>query len=82
MKNGAILIDAEKCSGCALCVPSCPIGMIRIDPVTNVAIKCNLCDGDPECVKRCPENALAFIDAEKAAYYRKKAFAKLFEKSP
>ncbi len=53
--------------------------MIRIDPVKHVAIKCDLCDGDPECVKRCPEKAVQYIDAKEAAYYRKRAFAKLFE---
>ena len=79
MKNGAILINAEKCTECGFCVPSCPIGMIRIDPVTHVAIKCDLCGGDPECANRCPEKALQFIDAEKATYYRQRAFAKLFE---
>lgn len=79
VKNGAILVNEEKCSGCGFCVPSCPIGILRVDPVTHVAIKCDLCGGDPECVKRCPEEALQFIDAEKAAYYRRRAFAKLFE---
>jgi carbon-monoxide dehydrogenase iron sulfur subunit len=48
MKTGAIVVNEEKCTGCGLCVPSCPIGMIKVDPVTNVAIKCDLCGGDPE----------------------------------
>jgi len=81
-KTGAIVVDEKKCTGCSLCVSSCPIGMITIDPVTHVAIKCDLCGGDPECVKRCPEGTLQYIDAEKAAYYRQRIFAKLFEKAP
>lgn len=79
-KTGAIVVDQKKCGGCGLCVPSCPIGMMRIDPVTHVAIKCDLCGGEPECAKKCPEGALQYIDAEKAAYYRRKTFAKLFKK--
>jgi Fe-S-cluster-containing hydrogenase component 2 len=81
-KTGAVVVDEEKCSGCGLCVLSCPLGILKVDRVTHVAIKCDLCGGDPECVKRCPEKALQFIDAEKAAHYRQRAFAKLFEKAP
>lgn len=80
-KTGAVEIDAEKCTKCGICISTCPIGMIKTDPVTKVAIKCDLCGGDPECVKRCPEKALLFIDADKAAYYKQRAFAKLYENS-
>jgi Fe-S-cluster-containing hydrogenase component 2 len=82
VRTGAVLVNEEKCTGCGLCIPSCPIGILKVDPVTHVAIKCDLCGGDPECVKRCPEKALKYIDAEKAAYYKQRAFAKLFEKAP
>lgn len=28
------------------------------------ALKCDLCGGDPECVKFCPRNAIEFMDID------------------
>jgi len=30
--------------------------------------KCNLCDGDPQCVQECPRQALSFVEAEEASH--------------
>jgi Fe-S-cluster-containing hydrogenase component 2 len=43
----------------------CPIGGISIDPITNTAFKCELCDGDPECAKTCDLQALSYIPIDK-----------------
>jgi carbon-monoxide dehydrogenase iron sulfur subunit len=29
--------------------------------VTGVANRCDLCEGDPRCVKRCPTGALRYV---------------------
>ncbi len=58
-KLGAWLVNEEKCVGCGACVNACPYNAMWIDPVTNKAIKCDLCGGDPECVKNCPPQALS-----------------------
>ena len=76
-KTGAIVINEKKCTGCALCISACPYGVLTMDPIANIALKCDLCDGDPECVKHCPEKALLYIDVEKASYYRRLAFLKI-----
>jgi Fe-S-cluster-containing hydrogenase component 2 len=57
--TGARVIDAEKCTGCKVCMEACPQHPntpIRFDAEKNVAIKCDLCDGDPQCVKFCPKS--------------------------
>jgi Fe-S-cluster-containing hydrogenase component 2 len=42
-----------------------------MDPTRLVALKCDLCKGDPACVKGCPYNALGFEKPENGAYYRR-----------
>jgi anaerobic carbon-monoxide dehydrogenase iron sulfur subunit len=59
---GAWLVDEERCIGCGLCVDACPHGMVVVDTQGQrvSARKCNLCQGDPSCVKYCPTEALTF----------------------
>ncbi len=59
-ENGTVLHDAGKCIGCGLCAASCPFGSIHMNPVTGQAQKCDLCGGDPACVKACPTRAVQF----------------------
>ncbi len=59
-KTGIVEWDKDKCIFCDVCIPACPFGAITF--VNEEAIKCDLCNGDPECVKICPADALRFID--------------------
>lgn len=59
--NGALVIDYESCVGCKKCLTSCPIGATWLDPRSKKIIKCDLCNGDPTCVKFCQPNAIDFI---------------------
>lgn len=53
-----VTVDAEACVGCGLCAEECVSGVIEFRPDATVPMLCDLCDGDPECVKRCPTGAL------------------------
>ena len=55
-----VWVDKEKCVGCKLCMLACPFGMIVVVAEKGIAIKCDLCEGDPECVKYCIPEALKF----------------------
>jgi len=59
-RNGddVVVVDAEKCTACGLCVDACPYGMIEL--FNSIAIKCDYCSGDPACVKECFPGALVF----------------------
>jgi Fe-S-cluster-containing hydrogenase component 2 len=52
-------IDDKTCLGakCNKCIEACPAGYLRRHPDTGWPIFCDLCDGDPECVKACVEQS-------------------------
>jgi carbon-monoxide dehydrogenase iron sulfur subunit len=60
--TGAIFIDKETCIGerCLACTIECPYGAIAWDVLDESLICCDLCGGDPECVKFCDTRALEF----------------------
>jgi carbon-monoxide dehydrogenase iron sulfur subunit len=57
-RNGAVLIDRKKCVGCKSCQRACPYGMIVFDEEGEKSFKCDLCGGNPQCIKACPTHAL------------------------
>lgn len=63
--TGAMVVDDKACVGCRICNMACPIGGISIDPIANVAFKCDMCGGDPECVKYCENEALTYVSLDK-----------------
>lgn len=65
--TGARVIDPKPCIGCKLCIEACPATPKRIQFNTEkkVAVKCDLCGGEPQCVKFCPLGALTY---EKTKY--------------
>ena len=58
--TGTLIIDHEECTLCEICIESCPYDNIRRDPDSGVMIKCDLCGGDPKCVKFCLTKALIY----------------------
>ncbi|MFW6040780.1 MAG: 4Fe-4S dicluster domain-containing protein [Thermoplasmatota archaeon] len=58
--NEAVIIDEEKCINCQKCVDACKLGAIFVHPFDDKPIKCDLCGGDPECVKKCPTDAIEY----------------------
>lgn len=67
-----VFIKTEECIGCEACITACPLGGLSLDPVTLMPLMCDLCDGDPICVKTCPTVALQFIDATQLALQRRR----------
>ncbi len=59
-----VRLDLENCDNCYECVDACSFGAMRIDPHSKQLFKCDLCNGDPECVKWCPTGAIVFTEKE------------------
>jgi Fe-S-cluster-containing hydrogenase component 2 len=45
---------------------NCPFGAISFNLRKKQVFKCELCSGDPQCVKFCQSQALKFIPVEEA----------------
>ncbi|GAB6179153.1 hypothetical protein JCM14036_04720 [Desulfotomaculum defluvii] len=58
--TGAIKLDSEKCIACGLCSKACPNQAIKKHPNEKYMLICDLCGGDPQCVKHCPGDALFY----------------------
>lgn len=56
---GVWRVDEELCIGCGECEAACAWGAIRLDAVTGLAAKCDLCLGAARCAEVCPTKALA-----------------------
>jgi anaerobic carbon-monoxide dehydrogenase iron sulfur subunit len=57
-------IRNDNCVGCKNCVYACPVGAIFMDENASIAV-CDMCEGDPLCVKLCPREAIRHLtDAE------------------
>jgi len=65
-ETGALIIDFDECTVCETCIDACPYDNIRKSPDSEEIIKCDLCGGDPECVKYCAYDALTFLEADQA----------------
>lgn len=69
-----VQVNHEKCVGCRMCQLACPFGNIEVG-ASGHAEKCDLCDGDPQCVRFCARGALRYIDSERSIVERRAGWA-------
>lgn len=79
-KDGLVIIDPIKCTGCKSCVDTCPYGVIYFNDGLNIAQKCTGCAHlldrgwkEPRCVDACPTEALKYMEEEEAQELIQKA---------
>ncbi|MDM8000065.1 MAG: 4Fe-4S dicluster domain-containing protein [Dehalococcoidia bacterium] len=75
-KLNRVAINHDLCIGCRFCMAVCPFGAISLDSVAKKVVKCDLCDGDPTCVRFCETKALQYEDASTPSARKMRSAAK------
>jgi Fe-S-cluster-containing hydrogenase component 2 len=75
---GIVAVDNSKCIVCRLCTQACAMGNISYSPLAHKVFKCDLCGGDPQCVKHCSAGAILYEDPADD-FDRKRAVANTFK---
>ena len=66
MATGRIVIDAERCKGCELCIPACPQSVVQLAESFNAkgyrpaayVDPAHLCTGCALCAVVCPDGCI------------------------
>jgi Fe-S-cluster-containing dehydrogenase component len=77
-ETGAVLVDAKACVGCGKCIEACPGRIPHMHPTEKRVLICDLCGGDPQCVRVCREglwNVLMVVPRRDHSY-------KLYARTP
>jgi len=74
LEAGLVTYDEKRCIGCKMCLSACPLGALKVMPSRSQGplIKCDLCQGDPQCVKWCATGALEWVPPGRAASWRRR----------
>lgn len=54
--KGLVYVNYDNCVGCKACENACPLKAVWVHE--KKAYKCDLCGGEPECIKYCSQDAL------------------------
>ncbi len=77
-EDGVVIWDEDKCIGCRMCVAACPYG--GISSLRGKILKCDLCDGDPVCVKYCSTDAIIYEEETRENTRRRKELVETLRK--
>lgn len=80
--TGAVLLQPDDCIGCSACVDACPFGMAVMHLETGLVLICDLCGGDPACVKRCATRAIVYADMGTGSQQKRERLTVMAVKKP
>lgn len=72
---GFMTVNYEVCIGCRSCVNICPFGAMNYNSTTRKVFKCDLCGGQPQCVRFCEVKAVDFTASESVSARKKRESA-------
>jgi Fe-S-cluster-containing hydrogenase component 2 len=62
VKGVVLVVDESKCTNCGDCYEVCPYDVINEHPDRQKAFKCDLCDGEPQCIAFCQNPFVLAVD--------------------
>lgn len=62
--EGYLVLEEEICTGCGDCIQACPLNLIFMDQ-KGKPVFCDLCQGDPHCVKWCKRGAITLAELKR-----------------
>lgn len=74
--GGGMLIREDVCIKCGKCIEACPFAAVFWHPDQKLPLVCDVCMGDPECVKYCAPKALLVGGKQKLADEKKADYGK------
>lgn len=78
---GFLKVHYEVCIGCRSCVAICPFGAMNYNPDARRVFKCDLCGGDPQCVRFCNVKAVDFVASHNLNQQKKRDAAARIKES-
>jgi anaerobic carbon-monoxide dehydrogenase iron sulfur subunit len=78
---GRLMVDYDVCIGCRSCVAVCPFGAMSFNVIDKQVFKCDLCDGDPQCVRFCDRKAVDFVAPDDVSIDKKRVAAERLSKA-
>lgn len=76
-----VKVDYDICIGCRSCVAVCPFGAMSYNTKDKRVFKCDLCEGDPQCVRFCDRKAVDFVAAADVSIDKKRGAAERISKA-
>jgi Fe-S-cluster-containing hydrogenase component 2 len=76
-----VMVDYDKCIGCRLCVAVCPFGAMSFNVIDRQVLKCDLCDGEPQCVRFCDRKAVDFVSPDEVSIDKRRTAAERLSKA-
>ena len=76
-----VMVDYDKCIGCRSCVAVCPFGAMSFNTIDRKVFKCDVCDGEPQCVRFCDMKAVDYVNADDVAVEKKRDAASRLKKA-
>ncbi|MCD6264090.1 4Fe-4S dicluster domain-containing protein [Candidatus Bathyarchaeota archaeon] len=73
-ETGWVRINPSVCIGCKTCIVVCPLSAPWFNETFHVSMKCDFCNGEPQCARFCPPQAIRVVTREEALKFSEKRY--------